>query len=150
MGDLFANLIPLFLLVLGYIVGKVAEWRHYRSIREREKNFQQIPVLTAKTLDDPRPIQYATLAMGSVVVSVDYYKRFMASFRKIFGGEMLSYSSLIDRGRREALLRMKESRAHADLFLNCRLETASIFKGRGKSTGSVEVIAYSTAVKFQK
>ncbi len=89
------------------------------------------------------------MALGSVVVSVDHYKRFLAGFRMIFGGEMHSYCSLIDRGRREALLRMRESFREADLFLNCRLETASISKGQGKATGTVEVVAYATGIKFQ-
>jgi len=56
---------------------------------------------------------------------------------------------LIDRGRREALLRMKEWAPDADVFLNCRLETASISKGEGKAIGCVEVIAYATAVKYK-
>lgn len=143
-------LLPLLLLVLGYVAGQVAEKNHYRSIRAREKKFLHTPVLTAKGLDDARRVAHATLVVGSVVVSVDYYKRFLALFRNAFGGELRSYSSLIDRGRREALLRMKESTPHADLFLNCRLETASISKGEGKATGTVEVMAYATAVRFEK
>lgn len=143
-------LLPLLLLALGYVAGQVAEKRHYRSIRAREKTFLHIPVLTTKALDDARPVAQATLAVGSVVVSVDYYKRFLALFRNAFGGELHSYSSLIDRGRREALLRMKESTPPADLFLNCRLETASISKGEGKATGTVEIMAYATAVTFEQ
>lgn len=142
--------IPLLLLALGYVAGRMSEHRHYRSIREREKKSMHIPTVTAKTLDDPRPVQEATLVLGAVVVSVDYYKRFLAGFRQIFGGEIRSYSSLIDRGRREALLRMKESCPGADLYLNCRLETSTISSGRGKATGCVEVVAYSTAIKFQE
>ena len=88
--------------------------------------------------------------MGVVVVSIDYYKRFLMGFRKIFGGELRSYSPLIDRGRRESLLRMKESCPDADLFLNCRLETSTISSGKGKAVGCVEVVAYSTAIKFRK
>ena len=68
----------------------------------------------------------------------------------VFGGEMKSYSSIIDRGRREAILRMKESCPDADLFLNCRLETSSISKGKGKVVGCAEVLAYATAVRFQR
>lgn len=142
--------IPLLLLALGYVAGRISEHRHYLSIREREKKSMHIPTVTAKTLDDPRPVQEAALVLGAVVVSVDYYKRFLAGFRQIFGGEIRSYSSLIDRGRREALLRMKESCPDADLYLNCRLETSTISSGRGKATGCVEVVAYSTAIKFQE
>jgi len=140
----------LFLLVLGFVAGKLAERNHYRSIREREGRTLNVPAVSFKTLDDPRFVREASLAVGSVVVSADYYKRLLMAFRKIFGGEVLSYSSVIDRGRREAVLRMKESCPDADLFLNCRLATASISNSRGKSTGCVEIIAYATAIKFER
>ncbi len=148
-SQLFSILLPILLLVLGYVAGKMAEARHYRSLERREKACYKVPVVTSRTMDEGRPIQEARMALGSVVVSVDHYKRFLAGFRMIFGGEMHSYSSLIDRGRREALLRMRESFREADLFLNCRLETASISKGQGKATGTVEVVAYATGIKFQ-
>ena len=140
--------IPIALLVLGFVVGKVVESRHYRNIREREQKVLGVPAVSCKTLSDPRPIAEVALTTGSVVVSVDHYKRFLMVFRKIFGGEVRSYASLIDRGRREALLRMKESYPSADLFLNCRIETSTISNGKGKATGTVEVLAYGTAVKF--
>ena len=82
------------------------------------------------------------------MVSVDYYKRVLMLFRKIFGGEIRSYASLIGRGRREAVLRMKESCPAADMFLNCRIETSTISNGRSKATGTVEILAYATAVTF--
>ena len=36
--------------------------------------------------------------MGNVVVSVDYFKRFVAHLRMIFGGRVHTYESLLDRG----------------------------------------------------
>ena len=136
------------LLALGFVMGKLAESRHYRSIRAREQKFVGIPTVSWRTLSDPRPIAEVALATGSVVISVDYYKRFLMVFRTIFGGEIRSYASLIDRGRREALLRMKESSPLADMFLNCRIETSTISNGNGKATGTVEILAYGTAVTF--
>lgn len=95
-------------------------------------------------------MQRSEIAVGSVVVSVDHFKRLFMNIRRIFGGEVCSYSPLIDRGRREALLRMKESCPEANMFLNCRLQTSTISNGKGKSTGCVEVIAYSTALHLRK
>ena len=140
--------IPLLLLALGFVAGKMTESRHYKSIREREQKLLGIPTVSWKTLSDPRPVAEAALTTGSVVVSVDHYKRFLMAFRKIFGGEIRSYASLIDRGRREAVLRMKESSPSADLFLNCRIETSTISNGQGRATGTVEILAYGTAIKF--
>ncbi len=141
--------IPILLLVVGFAAGKINENLHYKSIHKREQGFLETPAVTWRTLDNPRPIRSATMAAGSVVVSVDHFKRLMMAFRRIFGGEILSYSSLLDRGRREAILRMKESVPGADIYLNCRVETATIFSGQGRATGSVEVLAYGTAVIFE-
>lgn len=151
MGEYTAVLGPviaLFLLGLGYFAGKWAETRHYRSIHAREAGFLTTPAVTTKTLGDPRPVRQTQLAVGSVVISVDHFKRFLMGFRRIFGGEVRSYSSLIDRGRREAILRMKEAAPGADLFLNCRLETSTISNGQGNATGCFEVVAYGTAIQF--
>ncbi len=140
--------VPLLLLVIGFVAGKITQSQHYRSIREREGKYSGTPAVSLRTVHDPRAIVDATLATGSVVVSVDHYKRFLMFFRRIFGGEVTSYSSLIDRGRREAVLRMRESCPSADLFVNFRMETSTISNGRGKTVGTVEVLAYSTAIRF--
>jgi uncharacterized protein YbjQ (UPF0145 family) len=136
------------LLALGFVAGRYAETKHYASIYAREEQYLHVPAVSFRTLNDPRPVASATLATGSVVVSVDHYKRILMVFRQIFGGEVRSYSSLIDRGRREAVLRMRESCPSADIFLNCRLETSTISNGTGKAVGTVEILAYGTAITF--
>ncbi|MBE0544843.1 MAG: heavy metal-binding domain-containing protein [Verrucomicrobia bacterium] len=146
--SLFGWIVLLVLLVLGFGVGKYLEAQHYASIKQREAATLGVAVVTFKQLPEDRPVASATLAVGSIAVSVDYYKRFLAGFRMFFGGEMRSYSSLLDRARREAVLRMKESAPGAHLFLNCRLETSSVSKGERNTIGTVEVIAYATAVTF--
>lgn len=143
--ELFAFLA---LLLIGFLTGRHLEAKHYRSIRKREEAFLHIPTITTKTLHGNRPVRDAQLASGNVVVSVDYYKRFLAALRTTFGGELGAYASLIDRARREATLRMKASCPGAHLFLNFRFETASISKGENETVDSVEVLAYATAITF--
>lgn len=145
--------IVLVLLALGYIAGSVAESRHYASIVRREREHLGLPLATFKALpEDHGPVRSSEFVTGSVVVSVDYFKRFLAGLRNIFGGEVKSYATLVDRGRREALLRMIECAPGADIILNVRLETSSIGKSaqRSNSIGSIEVLAYGTAVFFEK
>ena len=81
-------------------------------------------------------------------MSVDYFKRFLAALRNLFGGRVTSYESLLDRARRESLLRMKEKAAAlgASMVFNVKYETASISKGAGNTIGSIEVLAYGTAL----
>jgi uncharacterized protein YbjQ (UPF0145 family) len=143
--------IPLALIVIGKVVGSSIERRHFRSIAEREARFQDQPALSTKDLHPPWPIRSAELASGSVVVSVDHFKRFVSGFRMFFGGEVRSYATLIDRARREAVLRMKESRPDADAYINTRLETSTISSTSGKEgMGTIEVLAYGTAVHYDR
>lgn len=142
----------LFLLTFGYIFGTSIEKRHYRSIKEREGAIRKIPTTTfKKPIKQPGVLVKSELVMGSVVISVDYFKRFVAGLRNFFGGNVRAYETLIDRARREAILRMKESCPTATQLVNLRIETSSISKNDKKGTvGSVEVLAYATAVTYRK
>lgn len=145
--QLAVYLVPLIAI---YFIGGYLERRHYKSIHERERLFVHIPAVTGKRFAGDQPIADSALCVGSVVVSVDHFKRFLAGFRRIFGGEIKSYATLIDRGRREALLRMKEVCPDADMYLNCRIETSTISNGKGKAIGCVEIMAFCTALHYQK
>lgn len=136
------------LLALGYGFGRYAESRHYRSIIKREKHLNSIPAIASKIPPFRRQDLNSQLVAGNVVISVDFFKRFIAGLRNIFGGRITSYETLLDRARREAILRMKEEakKLNAELIFNIKLETSSIYKGRGNSVGSVEVLAYGTAL----
>ncbi|WP_022664266.1 YbjQ family protein [Desulfospira joergensenii] len=137
------------LLFLGYSFGRYAEKRHYRSILEREELLLTLPTTSRKKIgDDCRKVGQCELVNGSMVVSVDYFKRILAKLRNFFGGNVQSYETLVDRARREAVLRMKESCPDADMIINLRLETSSITKGKKNQVGSVEVLAYGTAIYF--
>ena len=59
-----------------------------------------------------------------------------------------TFETLIDRARREAVLRMKEEAAQlgANYVFNIKMETSSISKGQKNAIGSVEVLAYGTAI----
>lgn len=140
-------LIFLTLLALGYGFGQYAEKRHYRSIIEREGHFNGLPAIASR-IPPTDNVYDQQLVTGSVVVSVDYFKRFLATLRNLFGGRVTAYETLLDRARREALLRMKAQAeaAGARLVFNVKYETASISKGRRNAIGSVEVLAYGTAL----
>jgi len=137
------------LISLGYFFGRRAEHNHYKSIIEREKKWMGLPTSCSKYVaGDDREIARCELVSGSMVVSVDYFKRVLAGLRNIFGGSVQSYETLVDRARREAVLRMKESCPGADQIINLRLETSSISNGQRNQIGSVEVLAYGTAIYF--
>lgn len=143
--------VPIVLIIVGKIVGARIERAHFEDIAAREARFRAQPALSTKQLVPQTPIRNAELASGSVVVSVDHFKRFISGFRMLLGGEVRSYATLIDRARREAVLRMKESRPDADAYINTRLETSTISSTSGdEGMGTIEVLAYGTAVHYDR
>jgi uncharacterized protein YbjQ (UPF0145 family) len=145
-------IILISLLALGYGFGTYAENKHYKSIIEREKQLRKIPAVTSRFPPVRKTPTNAELVSGSVVISVDYFKQFIAALRNLVGGRVTSYESLVDRARREAILRMKAQAdaLQADIIFNVKLETSSIHKGRRNGIGSVEVLAYGTALTKQR
>ena len=142
-------IIFLVLLVLGYGFGRYLEKRHYQSIFRREAQYRDLVLIASKILPENLPPSDTVLVKGSVVISVDHFKRFLATLRNLMGGRVKSYESLLDRARREAILRLKEE-AHglgANFVFNFKFETSSISKGnRSNNIGSIEVLAYGTAL----
>lgn len=141
--------LPFLFFVVAGIVGAIIERRHYRSIWEREASSVGLPVVTWRTDSSGRTVAAARLVTASVVISHDNFKRFLAQLRKIFGGRLRSYESLLDRARREAVLRLKEQCPEAHIVLNLRLDTANIASTQGKKgIGAIEVLASGTAVRY--
>ena len=96
-----ARLLAFFpLLLLGLLAGRWNERRHYESIRRREAALAALPVMPSAEWDRERGVEAAWLVSASVVVSVDYFKRFAMGIRNLFGGNVRSYESLLDRARR--------------------------------------------------
>ena len=141
------------LVVLGYVFGRFNEARHYKSIRNRERASRRMAVHCNKTIDPALNVVRASLVTGSTAVSVDYFKRVAASLRNLFGGRVSAYETLLDRARREAVLRMKEEarKLGATMIVNVRIETSSISGAEGNNQGvaCVEVLASGTALKIR-
>ena len=140
------------LIAIGYITGTWSEKRHYRSIEKREREFLDLPAITIKNVDiDDAKVKQAAIVYGGAVISVDYFKRILAGLRNIFGGTVKSYESLIDRARREALLRMKAMAPDATIIINVRIETSTIGrKSHKKSVACLEAFAYGTAIYLEE
>ncbi len=135
-------------VTLGYFFGRRAEKKHFKSLIEREQQMNQLPAMASRM--PPQDGKYdQVLVSGSVVIANDYFKTFVAGLRNIFGGKISAYESLLDRARREALLRMKEEadRLGADLVFNVKYETSNISGQNSKKPPIIEAHAYGTALK---
>lgn len=137
--------IPLALLLLGYGFGRIQERRHYRSIRQREQALRHVLALSTRYVPEGVAATGAQLVSGAVVISSDYFKTFVAGFRAFFGGRFRGYETLLERARREALLRLKEQAqaSGSTLVIGVRFQSTTI---AGSSTPSVEMLAFGTAV----
>ncbi len=129
---------PLVLLALGWFVGRSREKRHFQELDRREQLCQDMLVTQLKSFPSyvfgEKPPR---MLVGEAVIATDYLKSFLAGLRNIFGGEVLSYETMIVRARREATLRILEQaqREGYNAICNLRLETADI-GGSGVSNGN--------------
>lgn len=138
------------LLFVGLVFGRMAEKRHFRELATKEEALRDILVFTGKRLPEGMDVGESRLVCGSVVVAEDYFKRIAAAVKSIVGGRLTAYESLMDRGRREAIVRMKEDarRMGATMVFNVRFETASLSEDstQQKALFSAEFLAYGTAL----
>ncbi len=141
------------MLALAYATGKTIERRHFLSLRDREEIEDGMVILTYDEVLPHWDVEEAALVVGNVVVSIDYFKRFAGGLKSIVGGGIKSYEPMMDRGRREALLRMKAAAVTMGYqhIINVRLETAALgnVQSGGKGIAGIEVLAYGTALKLK-
>ncbi len=140
-------------MVLGaWISGGIIERRHLQNLLRLESGLRGVLAVTIEDLPRDWHVESGELVMGNVVISLDYFKRVAASIKGIFGGNIRVFEPLLERARREALIRMKGV-AHArgyDTIINVRIETAALARGRsdGKGTAGVEILAFGTAISL--
>ena len=99
-----------------------------------------IEILPGKRITD-----HMGIVQGSTVRAKHAGKDFMAGFKNIFGGELSSYTELLQEAREEAVQRMiEQARAMgANAVLNVRFSTSSV------TAGAAELFAYGTAVVLE-
>jgi uncharacterized protein YbjQ (UPF0145 family) len=145
--DLIEWIIFFLLLGVGFFAGRHLEKKHYASIREREKELAPILAFGARFPPDLGTPQDCHLVSGCVVISSDYFKKFVLGLRNLIGGRSRGYETLLDRGRREAALRMKAEarKLGSKLIVNVKFESTAISGNRG-GVPAFEIICYGTAL----
>jgi uncharacterized protein YbjQ (UPF0145 family) len=136
------------LLMIGLFAGRANERRHFRELTANEASLRDIETSSAR--GSAHEFHKGTLVVGSVVIAEDYFKRVAAGLKSLVGGNIKSYESLLERGRREAIVRMKQEarRLGSTHVVNVRLETASLSEDwrAQRPMFSAEFIAYGTAL----
>lgn len=139
------------LLCIGVIFGTMNERRHYKRLREDEAALSHILQTNLKHIPAPHNDleEGAVLVSGNVVVALDFFKIIVARLKSIIGGSLRSYESVLERARREAIVRMlKDADAKgATAVHNIRIEFSTIGGQNPKHPGGSEILAFGTAVK---
>lgn len=90
-----------------------------------------------------KKIQALGIAKGSVVQSKNFGKDFMAGMKTLVGGEIESYTEMLNEARQIATKRMVDNAEGmgADAIIGVRYASSSVMQG------AAEVTAYGTAVR---
>ncbi|MBO1531240.1 heavy metal-binding domain-containing protein [Psychrobacter sp. F1192] len=144
--QMLINYAPLIILfVVGWYFGARHERQHLARLLRSEKELDHIIVSTERFYrPNIAPNSEGELVLGSVVIAQDYFKMVIARVMSLFGLNLITYETLLDRARREAMVRMR-TQAHlkgCNYIYGIRFEVTNV-----NQLGSmVEAIAYGTAV----
>jgi len=97
-------------------------------------NMEEVP---GKTV-----VQHLGIVQGSTVQAKNVFRDIGASLKNLIGGELKSYTNLMNEARQGAIDRMKQEAVAigANAILNVRFSTSTI------TQGAAEMLAYGTAV----
>ncbi|PCI08448.1 hypothetical protein COB72_08295 [bacterium] len=155
MGDLILFGIQIgvvvILLGLGFGVGGYTERKHFKRLNAREIECKGVLVSTLSSHPYADPTQGGEMVIGECVIATDYFKSFVTKLKKIIGGELRAYLSLMDRSRREAVLRLVAAAQEQgyDAVCNVRFVSADVGGSSSMKKGSamVAIIASGTAYR---
>ncbi|GAF57874.1 LOW QUALITY PROTEIN: hypothetical protein JCM18902_620 [Psychrobacter sp. JCM 18902] len=148
--QMLINYAPFILLfAAGWFFGSRHERQHLAQLSIAEQELSHIMV-SSERFYVPKLVANTEgeLVLGSVVIAQDYFKMIIARVLSIFGKNLTTYETLLDRARREALVRMRteaQAKGYNHIY-GLRLEVSNI-----NQLGSmVEAIAYGTAVNSRE
>ena len=101
-------------------------------------NMEEIPGM--------RVVQHFGIVQGRTVQAKNVFRDIGASLKNLVGGELKSYTNLMNEARQGALDRMKQEAEAlgANAILNVRFSTSTI------TQGAAEMLAYGTAVVVEE
>lgn len=87
-----------------------------------------------------------SLVIGSMIQTVNFGKDIMNSLKTLVGGELTSYTKMMEEARGIATNRMIEEakKLNADAIVCVRYSSSQVMQG------AAEVMAYGTAVRFNR
>ena len=141
-GLILQIIIFAILFSVGFGFGRYNEGKHFRHLDEQEQRLAYIRVNNSRFVVSEYSGQ---MISSNVVISHDYFKYAIANVQNMLGGRLTSYESVVERARREAIVRLKleAEKIGATQIMGIRLSTTEL----GMQGGMVEVFAYGTAIQ---
>jgi uncharacterized protein YbjQ (UPF0145 family) len=143
---------PFLIFIAGCIIGCLTESAHYKKLARDEQELSDVMVSDMKVLPANWNASNPVFVCENVAIANDFWKTFLFQFRKIFGGPCYGFQRMLERARREALVRMmrRAKSLGANVVWNVRFDTMNIKMGSHDGNGKyyaagVEVCAYGTA-----
>ena len=126
-----------------FSVSPLAIVKYYRGTIYPAKAGAAMIVTTADVIPG-QAVQVLGLVRGNIVTSKNIGRDLMAGMKSIVGGEIVSYTQMTDEARQVAEDRMVAAAQNlgADAVVAMRFASDSI------AEGTIEILAYGTAVKF--
>ena len=102
-------------------------------------------ITNIETVPGKNIVEHFGLVSGSTIRAKHVGRDIMASFKNLIGGEIKSYTKLLQESRQQAMERMIEEARQlgANAILNVRFSTSSV------AQGAAELYAYGTAVRLE-
>jgi uncharacterized protein YbjQ (UPF0145 family) len=147
---LFVVGFPVLLLLFAWGVGAWMATRHEADLAEREPTVAHLQVHNTGRLEDavagPNP---PAMVASEVTLGVDHFRGFLGQWKNLFGGQVRSYQMVLDRARREVMMRLLEQ-AHSlgyNAVANVRIDFVDISGSAltRRKAADVSVLATATA-----
>ncbi len=102
-------------------------------------------VTNTETVPGKTIVEFYGMVSGSTVRAKHLGKDILASLKNLVGGELTSYTELLNEARQEAIQRMfqEAESVGANAVVNVRFSTSSV------AQGAAELFAYGTAVRVE-
>lgn len=116
-----------------------------RGRSPRMMNRNRITLTTLEGVPGKEVVEHYGIVQGSTVRAKNVGKDLLAGLKNIVGGELESYTELLQESRHEATERMiqQAEQLGANAIVNVRFATSSV------AQGAAELYVYGTAVKVR-
>lgn len=134
---------------IAIVIGRKHDKENPTQKRKPQKHFTApsgdnsfMLISNIEVIPNKRVLEHLGLVQGSTVRAKHAGKDILAGIKNLFGGELNSYTDLLQESREEALQRMSDQAETigANAILNVRFSTSAI------TAGASEILAYGTAV----